>query len=60
MKDWALAAGAENTAKLATAAATNFEVMSNLLPEFSGKLDGRTPPVNPCHRPTGLQTPQAP
>src|SRR6266550_1029478 len=50
MNDWAWAAGADTTAKVATAAAINFEVMSNILPEFAGKVDARTRGVNPCHR----------
>jgi hypothetical protein len=47
MKDWAWAEGADNAAKVATAAAINFDLMNWFLPGFGGKVDGCAPWVNP-------------
>jgi hypothetical protein len=51
MNDWAWAEGADTIAKVATAAAINFDVMNCFLPGFGRKVDGCVPRVNPCHRP---------
>src|SRR3954447_20055244 len=57
MKPCARAAGAVRTTAdritaNAAAAATNFEFISDLLPEFAGKVDGARPAVNPSDRPS--------